>query len=148
MLDASAPTAPRGGLSAGRAAADRRYLLVFDGSCGFCRWTLDRLRELVPVVPPAVDGRAADLSALGLEDDDVEYSSWLLEIDEASGTAVHYGGIEGLAELLRRQPSWPHRLLGNLMVIPGVKLAGHEAYDLVARNRHRLPHGTAACELR
>lgn len=120
-----------------------RFLLVYDGDCGFCAWTLELLRRWLPSVPAAVDGRRADLLALGLDEDDVDYSSWLLELD--GERAVHYGGMEGFAQLLRRQPSWPWRLAGNVLQLPGIRELGHAGYEWVARNRHRMPHGTASC---
>lgn len=129
LLDASGPA--------------RGALLVYDGDCAFCAWLLQLTRRMLPATPRAVDGRQVDLLPLGLDRDDVDASSWLIEF--ANGRAVHHGGIEGFAQLLRRQPSWPLRFAGNLLVIPGIKELGHRGYGFVARNRHRMPHGTASC---
>lgn len=123
----------------------RQYLLVYDGDCAFCEWTLSVLQRILPTVPKAIDGRSHDLTVLGLDDDDVDYSSWLLVVD--GGTVTHYAGVEGFAELLRRQPSTFWRFLGNALLLPGIKQLGHRSYDVIAENRHRLPHGTPACRV-
>lgn len=121
-----------------------QYLLVYDGDCSFCEWTLAVIQRILPALPKAVDGRSHDLMSLGLDEDDVDYSSWLLVID--GDTVTHYAGWDGFAELLRRQRSDFWRFLGNALMLPGIRVIGNRGYDVVAKNRYRLPHGTAACK--
>ena len=59
--------------------------------------------------------------------------------------AVH-GGAQAVAKLLLSAPGgWP--LVGALLTLPPVRWMAHGLYRLIARNRHRLPGGTAACAL-
>ena len=62
----------------------------------------------------------------------------------ADGTRA--AGPDAIARLLGdSQPVW--RVLGGLLRLPPVRALAWPAYRWVARNRHRMPGGTAACSL-
>jgi predicted DCC family thiol-disulfide oxidoreductase YuxK len=87
----------------------------------------------------AVPWQRADLAGLGLTVQDVTEKVWWIEPD---GTRT--SGHQAVAAALRHGPRVVQpvgRLLDTAPLAP-VASAG---YDLVARNRHRLPGGTAAC---
>jgi Lipase maturation factor/DCC1-like thiol-disulfide oxidoreductase len=121
-----------------------RARLVFDGDCGFCRYTVDYARELTgPQVEyqpyQEVLADYPDLSA-----DDFLASIWLMGADgrrqrgaDAAFSALEIGGRPGLAWAYHR--------------IPGFGRAAEWAYRMVSRRRpvfHRLSRALFGPELR
>ncbi|MEY2959874.1 MAG: hypothetical protein RLZZ01_2442 [Actinomycetota bacterium] len=117
-----------------------RPLLVFDGDCGFCtasaRFAQRRL-GLEHVEP----WQSLDLDALGLD-------------EAACSTAVQWVAIDGRVVAAERAVSaamvhagWPWRILGSVLVLPGVRAVSGFCYRWVARHRHRLPGATDACRV-
>lgn len=119
----------------------RGPLLVFDGDCAFCTTAVNRLKELLPRFPEAQPWQWLELNALGLTRDDVTQYAWLLTGQH------HYGGHLAFAALLRMQPGIGWRFLGNLMRTAPFSAVAAVGYQLVSRNRSRLPGGTPACAL-
>lgn len=118
-------------------------LLVFDGDCGFCTTTVDRLRDVLPRFPEAQPWQRLDLADLDLTIDDVTTYAWL--IDRASGRRWH--GAQTFAALLRGQRGALPRLAGAALAAPGVRAVAARGYDWIAAHRHDLPGGTPACAL-
>jgi len=119
----------------------RTALLVFDGDCAFCTTWVNRLREWLPVYPETVPWQWADLDELALSRDDVTRYAWLI-------TDGHqYAGHLALSALLRAQPSWWLRLAGWLVATPPYSWVAALSYSTIAKNRHRLPGGTPACQM-
>lgn len=116
-------------------------LLVFDGDCAFCTSTVDRLRRALPRFPEARPWQWLDIDSLGLSRDDVTHYVWVVTADH------QYAGHLALSALLRMQAGAGWRFLGNLLRTPPFSLAAAVGYQLVARNRSRLPGGTPACAL-
>lgn len=106
---------------------------------------LSLAERTIPAFPPAVDGRRADLHSLALDRDDAERSAWLV-MPTPDGVR-HYEGADALGELLRHQPSPGHRFAGHLLSLAPIAVAAQASYRVIARNRHRLPGGTAACAI-
>lgn len=117
----------------------RHGTLVFDGDCGFCttsaRW-LERHGSC-----EVVAWQHLDLAAAGLTEQQVTDHAWWLD----DGRATAYGA-EAISRSLRTC-SAVYRLLGRLIWLPPVRPLARRGYDLVARNRHRLPGGTPACTM-
>lgn len=116
-------------------------VLVYDGDCGFCQATLDRMRASSLVLPPVVDGRRGDIASLGLSAEDVNRASWVIT------PQGRHEGADGFSVFLRRQPRPGWRLAGHLLALPGVRQLARIGYRLIARSRHRLPGGTAQCAI-
>jgi len=117
-------------------------VLIYDGDCGFCtacsRWIERRLPDDVAVVPcQSLD----DLSAWGLDIDDVTSSAWWVEPDRAP----RGGHLAIGASLVACGGAWG--LLGRALVVPPLRWIGGPVYRLVARYRYRLPGATAACRI-
>ena len=116
--------------------------LVYDGDCGFCttsaRWIERRLPDAVEVVPwQFLD----DLPAAGLTRADVTTAAWWIAPD---GTRL--GGHLAIGAALRATGGmWS--LAGSAILAPPLRWFGGPVYALVARYRHRLPGGTAACRI-
>jgi predicted DCC family thiol-disulfide oxidoreductase YuxK len=98
----------------------------------------------VPTSATVTPWQLADLEALGVTQADAEASvQW---VQAWSGRPVRAAGTAAIARLLDDAGShW--RPLGWLLTIWPVSSIAGAAYLLVARNRHRLPGGTAACVL-
>lgn len=120
--------------------ADTRPLLVFDGDCGFCttsanaakRWL--RLEHVEP-------WQFLDLAPLGLTEAACTEAVQWVDADGHVRSAEH----AVIAALRHAGIGW--RVLGTVLGLPGVRQLAGVAYRLVARNRYRLPGGTAACRL-
>jgi predicted DCC family thiol-disulfide oxidoreductase YuxK len=87
----------------------------------------------------AVPWQQADLTALGLTVEEVTDKVWWVEPD---GTRV--SGHRAVAAALRHGPP-AVQPVGRLLDAAPLAPVASAGYDLVARNRHRLPGGTAAC---
>ncbi|MGW3008149.1 thiol-disulfide oxidoreductase DCC family protein [Streptomyces sp. NPDC001219] len=119
----------------------RQPVLVYDGDCAFCtssvRFAQRRLRPRCAATP----WQFADLAELGVSRRRAEHE--VLWVTPAG--AVH-GGAQAVAKLLLSAPrGWP--VVGALLTLPPVRWIAHGVYRLIARNRHRMPGGTAACAL-
>lgn len=116
-----------------------RPTFVFDGDCAFCTMCAEFIGRRVPTPARVLPWQFADLDALGLTAAECEEAvQW---VDLAGRTAA---GPDAIAALLRSsRPGW--RALGAVLRVPPVRALAWPAYRWVARNRHRLPGGTAAC---
>lgn len=115
-------------------------IFLYDGDCAFCsscaRFIERRMRTNAHVVP----WQFSDLSALGVRQDDAEEAvQWI-------DTRGVQAGPAAIAALLRDAGSF-WRPLGAVLATRPAQWLAWPAYRLVARNRHRLPGGTAACSL-
>ncbi len=122
-------------------ASDGRPLLVYDGDCAFCTRVVDLAVGRMGVDCRAVPWQRADLAALGLTEAQVTEKVWWVEPD---GSKV--SGHRAVAAALRHG-SPALRPVGRLLDAEPLAPVASAGYDLVARNRHRLPGGTAACRL-
>ncbi len=117
-----------------------RPLLVFDGDCGFCT-TSARAGQRWLRLPHVEAWQFVDLDALGIS-------------EEACSTAVQWVDADGhvasaelavIAALRHAGGFWT--VLGGMLALPGIRAMAGATYRWVARNRYRLPGGTAACRL-
>jgi predicted DCC family thiol-disulfide oxidoreductase YuxK len=109
--------------------------IVYDADCGFCtrsaRWVDDR----------PVAWQSLDLAAVGATRDQADqFVGWL---EDGRISAL---GAPAIAAALRARGGWT-RPLGRLIDLPGVRRLAARTYPVVARHRHRLPGGTAACRI-
>lgn len=122
-------------------ASEPRPVLVFDGDCAFCT-SCAHLLERIGTDAEIVAWQVTDLGPLGItEAEAAEAVRWV----DPDGTVR--GGHEAIAAALgAARKGWP--ALGRVILLPGVSRLAAAGYRLVARNRHRLPGGTPACEMR
>jgi predicted DCC family thiol-disulfide oxidoreductase YuxK len=118
-----------------------RATLIFDGDCGFCTTVAKHFhkRSLVPI--DIVPWQRAKLADFGLTSQMARDQVYL----ERDGEL--FGGHECFAELMRIQGDPFHRLVARVLRAPGIRRLSAWGYRLVAKNRHRLPGGTPACEM-
>lgn len=107
-----------------------RWLVVYDGDCGFCRatvrWALrrdrrDRLRAR-PFQEPGV------LEETGIDRADAERAVFLVAPD-----GRRWSGADASARVLQLLPRWS--LLGRFLALPGVVHLARRAYRWIADHR-------------
>ncbi|TDB69838.1 thiol-disulfide oxidoreductase DCC family protein [Micromonospora sp. KC721] len=116
-----------------------RSTFVYDGDCAFCTRCAEFIERRIPTGARVVPWQFADLDALGLTEAECEEAvQWV----GADGSRA--AGPDAIARLLGDSGRvW--RLAGAGLRLSPVRRAAWPAYRWVARNRHRLPGGTAAC---
>jgi len=114
-------------------------ILVYDGDCSFCRRAVAVVLGQMQVACRAVPWQQADLAKLGLTEAEVTEAVWWVE----PGGAKVKGHRAVAAALRHGRPA--ARPVGRLLVAPLLENLAAAGYDLVARNRHRLPGGSPAC---
>lgn len=110
--------------------------VVYDAGCGFCT----RAAHWVDRAP--VSWQSLDLDAVGVTAEQAANYAGFLSA-EGRITAL---GAPAMAAALRARGGWTTPL-GWLMTLPVVRNLAALVYPIVARNRHRLPGGTAACKI-
>jgi predicted DCC family thiol-disulfide oxidoreductase YuxK len=121
-----------------------RPVFLYDGDCAFCSTCARFIERHIPTSAEVTPWQFADLGALHVSQDDAEASvQW---IDRRADRPVSVAGPAAIARLLVDAGScW--RPLGLLLDWRPVRWVAGPAYRLIARNRHRLPGGTAECRL-
>ncbi|MFF7989372.1 thiol-disulfide oxidoreductase DCC family protein [Kitasatospora xanthocidica] len=129
-------------------------VLVFDGDCAFCssctRWAERYLRQtLASGGWEAVAFQFADLDALDARAGgrgEVSAERAGREVLWVTPAGRVHGGAQAVARLLMRSGGvWAY--LGAVLTLAPVRPVAGLVYRWVARNRHRMPGGTAACAL-
>jgi predicted DCC family thiol-disulfide oxidoreductase YuxK len=121
-----------------------RPVFLYDGDCAFCSSCARFIERHIPTSAEVTPWQFADLEALGVSQDDAEAAvQW---IDPRAERPVSAAGPAAIARLLVDAGSY-WRTLGRLLERRPVRWIAGLAYRLIARNRHRLPGGTAACRL-
>lgn len=116
-------------------------ILLYDGDCAFCTACARFVERNIAVRARLRPFQSADLDVLGVT---AERASREVVWVRPDGRA--YGGAHAVALLLISAGGvwWP---VGALLRVPPVSWLAGGAYRLIARNRHRLPGATAACEV-
>ena len=116
-------------------------VLIFDGDCAFCTSSVNWGKRLIKRLPATQPYQFADLAPLGLT---AEQCNQAVQYVDLNGR-VHSGEDAVRAVLMAAGKGW--WVLGALMGLPGIHWLSGVVYRWVARNRQRLPGGTAACAL-
>lgn len=112
---------------------------VFDGDCAFCSACARFVERRIPTPAKVVPYQFADLPALGLAVAQCEQAVQWVGAD--GDTAA---GPDAIARLLGSSTGvW--RTVGALLRPAPVRALAWPAYRWVARNRDKMPGGTAAC---
>ncbi|MET7421259.1 DCC1-like thiol-disulfide oxidoreductase family protein [Dactylosporangium sp. NPDC005555] len=123
-----------------------RPTFVFDGDCAFCSSCARFIERRIRPTAHVVAWQFTDLDALGVT-------------QEAASVAVQYvtagraptAGPVAIADMLRDVPGAAGRFLwrpiGTVLGLRPVAAMAWPVYRWIARNRHRMPGGTAACAL-
>ncbi|MFC4517337.1 thiol-disulfide oxidoreductase DCC family protein [Streptomyces ehimensis] len=115
-------------------------VLAFDGDCGFCQMAIDRIRASARPAMAAVPWQSLPQETVKRHQDRLDREVLLL-LDGR----VLAGGAEALAVFVGQSPARRYRLAGAAVRLPVIRAGARVIYQRVARNRHRMPAGTAAC---
>jgi predicted DCC family thiol-disulfide oxidoreductase YuxK len=115
-----------------------RPVLVYDGDCAFCTTCAGFLERIGPDAE-IVAWQLTDLAELGITEEQANDAVQWVEID---GTVR--SGHEAIAAVLNTAGRiW--RVIGRIVLLPGISWMAARVYRLVADNRYRLPGSTPAC---
>lgn len=113
---------------------------LYDGDCAFCSTCGRFVERRIPTRAAVRPWQHTDIDALGLSVEECETAvQWVSEDRRAAGP-------DAIAALLVDAGSF-WRPAGHVLRFRPVRAVAWPAYRWVARNRHRLPGGTAACSL-
>ncbi|MGY5125010.1 thiol-disulfide oxidoreductase DCC family protein [Streptomyces nigrescens] len=119
----------------------RQPVLVYDGDCAFCTSSVQFAERRLRPRCAAAPWQFTDLAKLGISRQRAEH-----EVLWVTPTGSVHGGAQAVAKLLlSADRGWP--VVGALLTLPPVRWVAHGVYRMIARNRHRMPGGTAACAL-
>jgi predicted DCC family thiol-disulfide oxidoreductase YuxK len=121
-------------------------LLIYDGDCQFCRLSLDFGIRKLSVFPEFVAYQRITPADFGLSSKDVASKIWLVSASGAQNISL--GGHLAVAQILRAQPQFYWRALALVMRTPPTSVVANWVYEWVAKNRHRLPGGSKACQIK
>lgn len=117
-----------------------RPIFLFDGDCAFCSSCARFIERHIRPCAHVLAWQFADLDELDLTVEQCEAA--VQHVAPGKKTA----GPEAIADLLRDAPGlW--RAAGRLLGLRPMIALAWPVYNWVARNRHRMPGGTAACKL-
>lgn len=121
----------------------RPPLFLYDGDCAFCSASARFIERRIPTPGTEVaPWQLTELEPLGVT------------LQEADESVVHIDpelhrtfGPVAIARLLRSSTSPLWRALGALLGLRLTLVVAWPVYRWIARNRHRMPGGTATCSL-
>lgn len=115
-------------------------VFLFDGDCSFCTSSARFIDRRIKTHAHVIAWQFADLDKLGVTQEAAESAvQWI----DATGVKA---GPEAIAVLLKDAGSF-WRPMGAVLGLRPVLWVAWPVYEWIARNRHRLPGGTAACSL-
>ncbi|WP_433083118.1 thiol-disulfide oxidoreductase DCC family protein [Dactylosporangium sp. CA-052675] len=121
-------------------AATDRPVFVFDGDCAFCSSCARFIERRIRPAADVLAWQFADLAELGVTEEQVSSAVCYVAPGRVSAGPV------AIADLLRRAGlGW--RAAGAVLGLRPITALAWPVYRWVARNRHRMPGGTAACAL-
>lgn len=118
-----------------------RPLLVFDGDCAFCTRSVRFVEKRIRRRPDIRSWQSLDLESLGLSQAQCEEAVQWVGTDGERASAH----VAVARTLVHGGKGWA--VLGRVLLLPGVEAVAGVVYRWVARNRHRMPGGTAQCNL-
>ena len=118
-----------------------RPLLVFDGDCAFCTRSVRFVEKRIRRRPDIRSWQSLDLESLGLSQAQCEEAVQWVGTDGERASAH----VAVARTLVHGGKGWA--VLGRGLVLRGVEAVAGVVYRWVARNRHRMPGGTAQCNL-
>jgi predicted DCC family thiol-disulfide oxidoreductase YuxK len=115
---------------------------LYDGDCAFCSSCARFVERRIPTGAAVIPWQFADLAGLGVTA--AAATEAVLWVEPGRPVCA---GPAAIARLLSTGRARRWRPLGALLGLRPVTALAWPVYRWVARNRHRLPGGTAACAL-
>jgi predicted DCC family thiol-disulfide oxidoreductase YuxK len=120
------------------AGANGKAVLLYDGDCAFCTSCAGLIERIGPDAE-ILAWQLTDLGELGITAEQAAEAVRWVQPDGAVRS-----GHEAIAAVLAAAGGiW--KLVGRLLVAPGVSWLAARAYRLIAEHRGRLPGATPAC---
>lgn len=122
----------------------QRPVFLYDGDCAFCSACAQIIERFMTTPAEVKPWQWADIDALGLTVEQCDSAvQWV-----RPGVPTR-AGPEAIAELLLSARGWLGfwKLAGAVLRLPPVRWVAWPVYRWIARNRDRMPGGTAACAL-
>lgn len=116
-------------------------VLLFDGDCGFCSASIDWLRARRLLGYPARPWQRVPAGQLPVGRERLDNEVVLIRPGHPP-----VGGADALAAAVGAAPS-RLRVVGAVVGRAPARHVARAVYRIIARNRHRMPGGTAACRL-
>ena len=118
-----------------------RPVFLYDGDCAFCSSCAAFIGRRVHTRAKVLPWQTVAIEPFGLTVSQCDEAvQWIARDNKVTS------GPQAIARLLIDAGSiW--RPLGWLLRIPPISWLAEPIYRLIARNRHRMPGGTAACSL-
>lgn len=115
---------------------------LYDGDCAFCSSCARFIEEHIPTGATVVPWQWTPIDELGVTIDEVDTGVvWV------TSPTHRTHGPEAIADLLRASHRAVWRPAGWLLGRRAVLWIARPVYRWIARNRHRMPGGTAQCSL-
>lgn len=115
-------------------------MFLYDGDCGFCtraaRWLGTMIGDTEVIRP----WQTVDIGECGLTEDDLESASYWVEDGQARR------GAKGIAAALTSADRRRWQFAGAMVSLPPLTWVAEAIYEVVARNRHRMPGASDACQ--
>lgn len=116
-------------------------ILVFDGDCAFCTRSAGFITARIKPSTAVHAWQTLDLDELGLTPEQCSTA-----VQWVSNDGENRSGAAAITAMLREAGAgWS--ALGAFGELPGVRSLAAGTYRVIASNRHRLPGGSASCEM-
>ena len=116
--------------------------LIYDGDCAFCLRCVQWMQKHFKRVPQIVAWQQADLAALGVTAEQCHTAVQWVSADSSRRLSAH----KAIARVCK-DAGGLITVAGWLMSMPVVSPIAGVVYRWVARNRQKMPGGTAACAI-
>jgi len=117
-------------------------VFLYDGDCSFCSSCARFAERWIPTDVSITPWQWVNLDALGVTVDEADEAVlWIVDAE------YHTAGPRAIADLLlsSRRVLW--RASGRILTLAPFQWLARPLYRWIARNRHRMPGGTAQCSL-
>ncbi|MEV0649667.1 DCC1-like thiol-disulfide oxidoreductase family protein [Phytomonospora sp. NPDC050363] len=121
-------------------------VFLYDGDCAFCSSCARFVEKRIPTGADVAAWQHRDIAVLGLTEAEVDAAVQWVEVDGAGRPGAPLSGPAAIAALLKDAGGvW--RPMGAVLGLRPVLAVVWPLYRWVARNRDKMPGGTAACAL-
>lgn len=117
-------------------------VFLYDGDCAFCSSCARFVERRIPTDAPVTPWQWVDIDALGVTVEEADEAVlWVTRPD------AHTAGPRAIADLLSSSSRRFWRISGRILGLAPIQWITRPIYRWIARNRDRMPGGTAQCAL-
>lgn len=114
--------------------------VIFDGDCGFCQLSVNFAQRFIKPKVSFVAYQSINPANYSLTVEQCQQS-----LKFVAETNQVFSAQTAVAKMLRTA-RFPWFIAGQFLLLPIVNQLAGIGYQLIARNRHRLPGSTISCE--